>query len=84
VLQLQHSLTVNEHAEETNNCTKAQELHAVEMKVHSCRQQKEPSLDITNRTQRAFYGPKRRNLNPNGKKVLEFVLQQHKNGLPIT
>jgi len=29
------TLTVNEHAEETNNFTKAQELRAVEMKVHS-------------------------------------------------
>ena len=42
------TLTFNEHAEETNNCTKAQELHAVEMKVHTCRKQKEPLLDIIN------------------------------------
>jgi len=42
------TLTVKEHAEETNNCTKVQELHAVEMKVHSCSKQKEPLLDITN------------------------------------
>lgn len=40
--------TVSEHAEETNNCTKAQELHAVEMKVHSCKKQKEPLFDIIN------------------------------------
>jgi hypothetical protein len=28
--------------------------------------------------------PKQGNLNANGKKVLEYVLQEHKNGLPIT
>jgi hypothetical protein len=42
------TLTVNEHGEETNNCTKAWELHAVEMNVHSSRKQKEPLLDIIN------------------------------------
>jgi len=42
------TLTVNENAEETKNCIKAQELHAVEMKVHVCRKQKEPLLDIIN------------------------------------
>jgi len=42
------TLTVNEHAEETDSCTKAWELHAVEIKVHSCRKQKEPLLDIIN------------------------------------
>jgi hypothetical protein len=58
--------------------------HAEEMKVHSCSKQKEPLLDIRNCTQRAFYVPKQGNLNANGKKVLEYVLQEHKNGLPIT
>jgi hypothetical protein len=53
------TLTVNEFAEETKNCTKAQKLHAVEMKVHSSRKQKEPLLDIITEHKKHFMGPSR-------------------------
>jgi hypothetical protein len=69
---------------QTNNCTKAQKLRVVEMNVHWCRKQKELLSDEANSTQKSFHGQKHRNLNANDKQILEFVLKNHKNGLPIT
>jgi hypothetical protein len=59
---------VNEYTEETKKYIKTQKLHAVEMKVHSCRKQKEPLLNIINGTKIAFHGPQKGNLKANDKK----------------
>jgi transposase-like protein len=75
-------LKVIRHAEETNNCTTAQKFGVMDLKVRHWRKQK--LLKGANSTQKAFRGPKHGNFNAADKKVLEFVLEKRKNGLPIT
>jgi transposase-like protein len=74
---------VIKHAEETNKCTAAQKFGVAEPNVRCWRKQKE-LLKGANSTQKAFRGPKHGHFNAIDEKVLEFVLEKCKNGLPIT
>jgi hypothetical protein len=48
------------------------------------KKKKKKKLKGANSTQKAFCGPKHGNFNAVDKKVMEFVLEKRKNGLPIT
>jgi hypothetical protein len=55
----------------------------VESNVRRWRKQKE-LIKGANSTRKAFRGPKHGNFNAVDEKVLEFVLEKRKNGLPVT
>jgi hypothetical protein len=74
---------VIKHAEETNNCATAWKFDVAEPNVRRWRKQEE-LLKGANSTQKAFRGPKHGNFNAVDEKVLEFVLEKCKNGLPVT
>jgi hypothetical protein len=74
---------VIKHAEENNNCTAAWKFVVAEPNVQRWRKQKE-LLKGPNLTRKVFRGPKHGNFNAVDEKVLEFVLEKRKNGLPIT
>jgi transposase-like protein len=76
-------LMVLTNVEETNNCTTARKFGVAEPNVRCWRKQKE-LLKGANSTRKAFCGPKHGNCNAVDEKVLEFVLEKHKNGLPVT
>jgi transposase-like protein len=76
-------LMVIKHAEETNNCATARKFGVAEPNVRCWSKQKE-LLKGANSTLKAFRGPKHGHFNAVEEKVLEFVLEKHKNGLPIT
>jgi transposase-like protein len=76
-------LMVIKHAEQTNNCATARKLGVSEPNVRRWRKQKE-LLKGANSNRLAFRGPKHGNFNAVDKKVLEFVLEKRKNGLPVT
>jgi hypothetical protein len=65
-------MMVIKHVEETNNCATARIFDVAEL------------LKGENSTRKAFHGPKHGNSNATDEKVLEFVLEKCKNGLPIT
>jgi hypothetical protein len=76
-------LMVLKHAKEANNCATARKFGVAELNVRHWRKQKE-LLKGANSTRKAFYGSKHGNFNAVDEKVLEFVLEKRKNGLPIT
>jgi hypothetical protein len=76
-------LMVIKHAEETNNCTVARKFGVAEPNVRGWRKQKE-LLKGANSTPKAFRGTKHGNFIAIDDKVLEFVLEKRKNGLPVT
>jgi hypothetical protein len=75
-------LMVIKHVEETNNCAMARKFDVTELNVRR-RKQKE-LLKGANSTRKAFRGPKHGNFNAIDEKILEFVLERSKNGLPVT
>jgi hypothetical protein len=63
------------HVEETNNCATAWKFGIAELNVRCWRKQEE-LLKGTNSTRKAFHAV--------DEKVLEFLLEKCKNGLPVT
>jgi transposase-like protein len=76
-------LMVIKREEETNNCATARKFGVAEPNVRRWRKQKE-LLKGASSTRKAFRGPKHGNFNAVDEKVLEFVLEKRKNGLPVT
>jgi transposase-like protein len=76
-------LMVIKHAEETNNCATARKFGVTEPNVRCWRKQKE-LLKGANSIRKAFHGPKHGNFNAVDEKVVLFVLEKRKNGLPVT
>jgi hypothetical protein len=74
---------VIKHAEQTNNCATARKFGVAEPNVRCWRKQK-ALLKGANSARKAFRGPKHGNFNAVDEKVLEFVLEKCKNGLPVT
>jgi hypothetical protein len=75
---------VIKHAEETNNCDAAQELHAAEKNISlRCWRKEEELLKGANASWKALHGAKHGNFNAADKNVLASVLEK-KNDLPIT
>jgi uncharacterized protein YciI len=76
---------VIKHAEETNNCSMEGKFGVAGPNVLCRRKQKGPLvLKRANSTQKAFQWPKHGNFNAIDEKILEFVLEKHKNDLRIT
>jgi hypothetical protein len=67
---------VIKHAEEAR--------HRNSLYMHTTGEQKKLLLKGANSTLKAFSGPKQGNLNATNEKVLEFLLEEHKNYLSIT